>query len=382
MSGSLSISRALCLALSCSIMCALSSFCFLFFLPLFCSFPHLVCLSCDQVLIRRESNPKCCCWLKQNVVFSNSIFPGKPQVASLFVLRAAEPRRATAGAVGCLNSTPTTATITAKSVLCSVTVMERDALAIATSTPRHGQDEEGGGHTTAERATPSPVWLHNPPVDDASAYTEMAMRSGSSTSLVRKVSFACTLQVFDVEKLCFADLRGDVRDLSGTCEDPDWCSIGVARANKLAAFAENFMLRKVLCVWRCSADQSHGNVASKCVYARDEAGARREHRVRGTDECSITQTAATLTSAHRDQLAASTAAAARLRANCSINLTTASPAHAYYMYSSFDPFVPSFPHSLDTVPTRVPSDEDDDWSDWDSECSSVRQSVELLRSQS
>jgi len=282
-----------------------------------------------------------------------------------------------------LNSTPTTATIAAQYALCLVPVMERDALAIADSIPRHGQDEEGWGHMNAsERATPSPVLLHNPPFEDASSHTEMAMQSGSSTGSVRKVSFACTLQVFDVEKLCFADLRGDVRDLSGTCEDPDWCSIGVARANKLAAFAEIFMLRKALCVWRCSADQSSGNVASKCVYARDEAGARRQHRVGGEDECSIAHIAATRTAAHRDQLAESTAAAARLPANCSINLSTASPAHAYYMYSSFDPFVPSFPHSLDTVPTRVPSDEDDDWSDWDSECSSVRQSLELLRSQS
>lgn len=272
----------------------------------------------------------------------------------------------------CLHPTTPTTT-TARSASCTI-ALELDTLAMN----EPPQAAAGHGQNPAQElaARPSPdVGSHTPPPpDDEPAHTKMAMRSGSTvTGSVRKVSFACTLQVFEVEKLCFADLRGNVRDLSVTCEDPDWCSIGVARANKLADFAENFMLRKVFCVWS---------------FAAEESAACREHPI--GHERGLAHTAATLAAAHREQLAdveaEATAAAARLPANLFIDVTATSPGQAYYMYTPFDPFLPSFPQSLNTsdTPARVISDEDDDWSDWDSEsqCSSVRQSIELLRSQS
>jgi hypothetical protein len=67
-----------------------------------------------------------------------------------------------------------------------------------------------------------------------------------------RVSFSDVNQVFDVAKLSFRDLRGDTRDLSSTCEDPDWCSLGLARSHKLAAFAETFILRKSFARWYSS----------------------------------------------------------------------------------------------------------------------------------
>jgi hypothetical protein len=94
--------------------------------------------------------------------------------------------------------------------------------------------------------------------DDASLPTQgAAMSMAKSTCAVRKVKFEESLnQVFCVEKLTWSDLRGDVRDLTTSCSDPDWCSIGIARANKLCQFAESFILQKAWCMWIAVMDES------------------------------------------------------------------------------------------------------------------------------
>ena len=59
--------------------------------------------------------------------------------------------------------------------------------------------------------------------------------------------FALDNTVHLVVRLTWEQLRGDLRDPRG---DPDYGYLGQMRANRLAAFCEDFALRKALGLWR------------------------------------------------------------------------------------------------------------------------------------
>lgn len=258
---------------------------------------------------------------------------------------------------------------------------------------------------------------HSPPSDTAPAH----LQSASAASPVRKVQFSDDLEIFDVEKLYFCDLRGNTRDLSETCSDPDWCSIGVARANKLVAFAEGFLLRKYLCTWwaatefsvdfsqngdnaqhdrRTSTDLTDESATHDahqvCAEAHEQVSAHVADAAADADRNGKEEDAAPNGAANGAGRAAGQAS--RAPPNLSVRVppdsacsrrTNTAVAMPYYLtnplHSDTSPFLPSLPNLLDMhndIWRRTASnDDDDEWSDWDStsDCSSVRQSAEFVR---
>jgi hypothetical protein len=234
---------------------------------------------------------------------------------------------------------------------------------------------------------------------------------------VRKVSFSDSDEVFDVVKLGFRDLRGDTRDLSSTCEDPDWCSLGLARSHKLAAFAETFILRKSFCVWDAGGGP-HSEVAARgAPPSRGAAGCEIEdgsassscERVSSSDGDSATgtraggaRTSASVRARGRGARAGAGRGRGAGRGNAappSVDTDTdsphSSPQHApatpYYLLAAYNPpspFLPALPPSPSMLPVpvlagRCISDDEDTWSDWDSnsisDCSSMRNSLDQPR---
>ncbi len=241
-------------------------------------------------------------------------------------------------------------------------------------------------------------------------------------SPVRKVSFSDSDEVFDVVKLGFRDLRGDTRDLSSTCEDPDWCSLGLARSHKLAAFAETFFLRKMFCVWdaggwprsgvaapgapptrgAAACETEDGSASSSCerVSSSDgdsatgarAGGARTSVRARGARGCAGRRGGAGR-GGRGGGGGGGIANAAPPSIDTDNDSPQSSPPHApavpYYLLASYNPpspFLPALPPSPSMLPVlaaRCISDDEDTWSDWDSnsisDCSSMRNSLDQPR---
>ena len=260
-----------------------------------------------------------------------------------------------------------------------------------------------------------------------------------------RVSFSDVNQVFDVAKLSFRDLRGDTRDLSSTCDDPDWCSLGLARSHKLAAFAEAFILRKSFAVWYSSGlpcGSSDAHAAAGCGEEEEDlflfaapptrdatcetedgsapsswssieghgpasgasAGVAREStavRVRGARRCRGRGGGGGLRGnsvpSAVDTENASPYSSPPNRLYTHTNTHAHSLATPYYPEATYNssPFLPAFPPSPSEsllavcAARRVSvSEGEDTWSDWDSgegdsnsnsDCSSLRPSLEMLR---
>jgi hypothetical protein len=299
-------------------------------------------------------------------------------------------------------------------------------------------------HATGLQSGPSSAHA-----EDGSSPDDLRSRECGAESCRPRVSFSDFNQVFDVAKLSFRDLRGDTRDLSSTCEDPDWCSLGLARSHKLAAFAEAFILRKSFALWYSSGLPSVSSDARAAAWWGGEeenlflfAAPPTRDATWETDDGSAPSSWERMSSSEghgpasgasagvaRESTAVSVRGARRcrgrgggggLRGNSAhaagdtenadsphssppkrlythTNTHTHSFATPYYLGATYDssPFLPAFPPSPSEsllavcAARRVSiSEGEDTWSDWDSgegdsnsnsDCSSLRQSLEMLR---
>jgi len=206
-----------------------------------------------------------------------------------------------------------------------------------------------------------------PPAEHAQGEGAEAQRAEASAR--RRVHFAESNLVFCVEKFGFSDLRGDTRDLHGRGDDPDWWSIGSARSRKLAEFAESFTLRKTFGFWHSAVFESaaaHRHSELENGGAEHAAAERRVHE--GVAGVAVTSSV----DPHIRSSNLSMVAAATL-------------SQPYYLSGSLGSS-PPLPNSLsfqafEFAATRVCSDDEEwseEWSDWDSETSSVRQSLDLV----
>lgn len=254
----------------------------------------------------------------------------------------------------------------------------------------HSEARHQGVQNVLRQPSQDELDTHSPPLATASSHLQSTPSFIShSSSPIRKVQFSDDLEIFDVERLYFCDLRGNTRDLSETCSDPDWCSIGVARANKLVAFAEEFLLRKYLCTWWTATD-----FPQEFSQKGDNAQYNRGTSTDSTDDSATHEAHQVCQAVHEQPNGAANGAgraavqASRAPSNLSVRVPPDTVAMPYYLtsplHSDTSPFLPNFPNILDmpTFPRCSSNDDDDEWSDWDStsDCSSVRQSAEFVRS--